>query len=162
MVADTNKTQVMDMFETMTQNARKTMDASRRMQDSWLTTMTNFNKDTDMQNGFSGPQAQMAKSWFSLMSDNMQRFSEATMSCCQTGMEVSKVACDVATNMNTNDVYTGQRKVMDTAFQAMQTNMDTMNKAGKAAADGWASLTKTKVGSCCDTGSTKATAKGAK
>lgn len=150
------------MFETMAQNARKTMDASRRMQDSWFTTMTNFSKDTNMQNVGTGDQAKFTKSWFSLVNDNMQNFNEAAMSCFQTGLETSKVACDVATKMGEGDVYANQRKVMDSAFQGMQKNMDTLNKAGKSAADGWACLLKSKSATSCDAGPSKTNPKDAK
>jgi len=160
MVADTNKAKTADVFETMTQQARNAMDTSRRMQDCWFSAVTNFSQGSNGHQDAVSAQARFAESWFSQVCDNMQRFGEATISCCQTNMDAAKVACDVAMNTGEGDAYTSQRKVMDSTFQAMQKNADVMNKAGKSAIDGWAAVSKS--GMCCGAGTSKAHAKDTK
>ncbi len=160
MVADTKEKKMTDMFEAMTKNARAALDTGRRMQDGWFDSLAHFNGRDNTQKNAVGEPARMVKDWMTLLCDNWQSFGDAAQTCFQANMDVVKVAAEMPTTLCEGDVYDSQRKVMDSAFQAFQKNIDTMNQVGKATTDCWTSFTK--ASSCCDAGAPKVSGKNGK
>ena len=142
MVAETkeNMTQVLD---TMADTARASMEAGRRMQESWFEAIGTPNKG---EYGFDGCFTQgerMTREFLPFVGKNMQTVAEFSHANFQAGMDTFKTFSDTTTKCADVDFYRRSRDMWDAAFGAFRTGFNTLNKAGIKTMENWATFCQT-------------------
>lgn len=158
MVAETREN-IAQMFDTMADTARASMEAGRRMQESWFEAL---GAPTKGENGFEGFFAQgerMNREFFPFMNRSMQTVAEFANTNFQAGMETFKTMCEATTRGSDVDMYRRTRDMWDAAFNAFRTGFQAMNKAGIKTMENWANFCQTACAECSTAKTTPKTGK---
>jgi len=147
MVAETKENMV-QMLDTMADTARASMEAGRRMQESWFEAIGAPTKGDHGFEGFFGQGERVNREFFPFMNKNMQTVAEFMNTNFQGGMDTFKSFCDATTKGADGDVYRKTRDMWDTAFHAFRNGFNAMNKAGIKTMENWASFCQTACTEC--------------
>ncbi len=147
MVAET-KENMAQMFDTMADTARASMEAGRRMQESWFEAVGAPGKGEHGFEGFFGQGERMNREFFPFMNKNMQMTAEFVNTNFQTGMDTFKTFCDATTKSADGDAYRKTREMWDAMFGAFRTGFNAFNKVGIKTMENWATFCQTACTDC--------------
>lgn len=118
------------VFDCMGESVRTAFDAGRRTQEAWLKAVGEMWKYPGDADRFSNRGERVFREFVPFMGKNMEVAAQCCDTGIRTGVDVFRVACDVAGKPGDTDAYDATRQVWDAAFQAVRTNFDTFGKAG--------------------------------
>jgi hypothetical protein len=147
MVAETRENMA-QMFDTMADTARASMEAGRRLQESWFEAIGGPNKGEQGFEGFFVQGERMTREFMPFMNKNMQMMAEFANSNFQAGMDTFKTFCEATTKGNEGDVYRRTRDMWDAMFGTFRTGFNAMNKAGIKTLENWANFCQTACAEC--------------
>ncbi len=138
MVAET-KESMTQMFDTIADTARVSMEAGRRMQESWFDAIGG-EKTNPTFDAYFGQGEKVAKEFFPFVGKNMHTAAESFNTCMQAGMDVFRGACDMTMKGGEGDFYRKSHDLFDAGFNALRTNFNAINKAGRRVMENWATF----------------------
>lgn len=147
MVVET-KENMAQMFDTITDTARASMEAGRRMHESWFEAIGVPSKG---EHGFEGCFTQgerMTREFFPFVNKNMQATAEFMNANFQAGMDTFKTVCDVTTKSVDGDFSRRARDMWDAAFGAFRTSFNSLNKVGIKTLENWATFCQSACTEC--------------
>jgi len=141
MVQGTNET-LTEVFETMSDAARTSLEAGRRTQEFWFDAMKDVFAGAQSFDRWTSFGEKVSREAAPLVAKNIEIFADTVDKTSRAGMDVLKTACDVALNANEGDFAGKSRAMWDASFSAMRTNVSAFSKLGQKTMENWASFCK--------------------
>lgn len=142
------------MFDNLADSARASMEAGRRIQESWFEAIGGSAKATPSFDGMFGQAEKIATGWLPVAGKNMQAVAETMNTTFQAGMDLFKTACDATMKSGEGDMYRKGRELWDATFSAYRNGVSAWNHAGRRIMENWAAFCQT---ASCECGTKPAT-----
>jgi len=146
-MATETREKVSEMFDTVSDGFRSTMESGRRSQESFFRAMGDTCRHTVDFDGVAGRGERMTRDFMPFVAKNFTIIGECFDAGFRGGLDVFKAACDVTFRTDDADMYRRSRQVWDAAFNAVRSNFDALGKAGTRTMENWSEFCRT---TCCD------------
>lgn len=139
MVTET-KESMTQMYDTVADTTRATMEAGRRVQESWFDAVGGTGREPGAFEDVYAQSEKFTREWFPFVGKNMHTFAESVNTCFQATMDATRAASDVTMRSGDSDWYQKSRDLWDASFNAFRVSVNAVNKATKRTMENWASL----------------------
>ena len=133
MVADT----MTQMYDTMADTARATVEAGRKVQESWVDAVQGGCREGVTPDSMFAQTDKMTRSFFPMMGRAMHTANEAMNTAFQSNMDLMRVASDWTTKAADTDLQERTRSLWDAGFNAARTNIEAFNRAARHNMENW-------------------------